>query len=147
MTDLTSQRWPFIFLSKQAGLQEATTKSSPVFISVCAVGLCPPSECWWRKPKTAKKFSKLHCPHVPVNYNRVWVGLGHGALFLLKQNKTNQAQAWDVSINVHVPACCPAAVWHCQEPQRSLPAPLRQRTDITLPSYVIKEGYGFPSLS
>lgn len=42
MTDLASQRWPFIFLSKQAGLQEATTKPSPVFISLCATDLVLP---------------------------------------------------------------------------------------------------------
>lgn len=59
MTDLTSQHWPFIFLSKQVSLQEATTKSSPIFKSLCAGDLCLPSESWGRKPKIAKTFSKL----------------------------------------------------------------------------------------
>lgn len=63
--DLTSQCWSFIFLSKQAGLQEATTKSLAVFMSLQAVDPCPPSvssECWRRKPKTAKTFPKSQYP-------------------------------------------------------------------------------------
>lgn len=43
-------------------------------------------------------------------------------------------------------ARCPAPVQHCQEPLTLAPTPLRQRADITSPSYLIKEAYSFPSL-
>ena len=89
MTDLTSPRWPFIFLSKQAGLQGATTKSSPVFISLCAADPCPPSECWRRKPETAKMFSKLQCPIFQLITTESRWGCAMGLFFI----KTKQTKA------------------------------------------------------
>lgn len=88
MTDLGSPRWPFIFLSKQAGLQEATTKPSPVFISLCAMDLVLPLGVGGENQRVLLCFQSCSAPHSQLITTGSRWGCAMGLFFIkTKQNK------------------------------------------------------------
>lgn len=88
MTDLASQRWPFIFPSKQAGLQEATAKPSPVFISPCAVDLVLPLSVGGENQRELQCFPSCSAPHSQLITTGSRWGCAMGLFFIkTKQNK------------------------------------------------------------